>query len=92
MQYLSSFVRDFATKTAPPSDLLKGGAKKKKFTWTAGCQSAFEQVRDDLIKAVGLGIPDKNADLVVETDASGVVFRPRESNLSANAERIKDES
>lgn len=72
MQYLSSFVRDFATKTAPLSDLLKGGAKKKKFTWTAGCQSAFEQVRDDLIKAVGLGIPDKNADLVVETDASGV--------------------
>jgi len=48
-QYLSSFIPNFATKTAPLSDLLKGGDKRKKFVWTEGCQTAFENVRADLM-------------------------------------------
>ena len=74
--YLSAFVPHYAaTPRRPPSltDLLKGGSgKKTKFIWTASCQQAFDSLKDKLTKAVGLGIPDKRGDLVLETDASGV--------------------
>ena len=54
------------------TDLLGGGASRRKFIWTQPCQEAFESIRGSLINAVGLGIPDKKGDLVLETDASGV--------------------
>ena len=70
--YLACFIQHHAEKTAPLSDLLKGGDKKKKFIWNQACESSFLQIKQNLIDAVGLGIPDKDGDLVVETDASGV--------------------
>ena len=70
--YLACFIQHRAEKTAPLSDLLKGGDKKKKFIWNQACESSFTQIKQNLIDAVGLGIPDKDGDLVVETDASGV--------------------
>jgi len=71
--YLSAFVPHYAATAAPLTDLLKGGSgKKTKFIWTASCQQAFDSLKDKLTKAVGLGIPDKRGDLVLETDASGV--------------------
>jgi transposase InsO family protein len=72
VNYLSCFIPNHAEKTAPMSDLLQGGEKKKKFTWNHSCERSFQQIKQDLISAVGLGIPDKDGDLVVETDASGV--------------------
>ena len=70
--YLSAFVKNYAGTVAVLTDLLGGGATRRKFVWTQSCQEAFESIRDGLIKAVGLGIPDKKGDLVLETDASGV--------------------
>ena len=68
--YLKDFVPHYAEKIACLTDLLKGGVKKRKFTWTQPCQDAFDGIRRDLVAAVGLGIPDKSGDLVLETDAS----------------------
>ena len=70
--YLNSFIPQYSSKTAVLTDLLTGGNKKKKFIWTAACQSAFEQIKAELQAAIGLGIPDKRGDLVLETDASGL--------------------
>ena len=70
--YLAHFVPNYAAKVAVLTDLLQGGTKKKKFVFTTACKDAFDSIREDLIQAVGLGIPDKEGDLVLETDASGV--------------------
>ena len=70
--YLAPFVPNYAGKVAVLTDLLQGSAKKKKFVWTDACTEAFDRIRDDMANAVGLGIPDKEGDLVLETDASGV--------------------
>ena len=70
--YLAPFVPNYAGKVAVLTDLLQGSTKKKKFVWTNACTEAFDNVREDMAKAVGLGIPDKEGDLVLETDASGV--------------------
>ena len=68
--YLKDFVPKYASKIACLTDLLKGGTKKRKFTWSQPCQDAFDGIKQDLISAVGLGIPNKGGDLVLETDAS----------------------
>ena len=66
--YLAAFVPHYATTVAPLTDLLKGGTgKKTKFIWSASCQEAFDTLKSKLTKAVGLGIPDKRGDLVLET-------------------------
>ena len=70
--YLNSFIPHYASKAAVLTDLLTGGARKKKFIWTAACQTAFDQIKAELQAATGLGIPDKRGDLVLETDASGL--------------------
>ena len=47
---------------------------KKKFVWSVhvACSEAFKRICTDLINSVGLAMPDKEGDLVVETDASGL--------------------
>ena len=70
--YLCAFIENYASKSAVLTNLLAGGAKKRKFVWTQPCQEAFDGLINDLSSAVGLGIPDKKGDLILETDASGV--------------------
>ena len=50
--YLNSFIPQYSSKTAVLTDLLTGGNKKKKFIWTAACQSAFEQIKAELQAAI----------------------------------------
>ena len=71
-QYLAHFIPNYSSKVSSISDMLKGADKKKKFIWTSACQEAFEAVLKDLAKSQGLGIPNKNGQMVLETDASGL--------------------
>ena len=71
-QYLAHFIPNYSSKVSVISDLLKGADKKKKFVWTSACQEAFETVLSELSKSQGLGIPNCNGQLVLETDASGI--------------------
>ena len=71
-QYLAHFIPNYSSKVSSISDMLKGADKKKKFVWTSACQEAFESVLKDLASSQGLGIPNKDGQLVLETDASGL--------------------
>ena len=71
-QYLAHFIPHYATTAAVISDLLKGADTKKKFIWPLACSVAFKRICKELIQSVGLAMPDKEGDLVVETDASGL--------------------
>ena len=72
--YLSQHVDHFSSRVAPLTTLLKGdqkGALRKKFIWSAGCQEAFEGIKEAILKASGLFIPNNVDQLSIECDASG---------------------
>ena len=71
-QYLAHFIPNYSSKVSVISDLLKGADKKKKFVWTSACQEAFDTVLSELQTSQGLGIPNMDGQLVLETDASGI--------------------
>ena len=71
-QYLAHFIPNYSSKVSVISDLLQGADKKKKFIWTSACQEAFDTVLSELKTSTGLGIPNLNGQLVLETDASGI--------------------
>ena len=71
-QYLAHFIPNYSSKVSVISDMLKGADKKKKFVWTSACQEAFDTVLSELQSSQGLGIPNMNGQLVLETDASGI--------------------
>ena len=46
--------------------------KNIKFDWTTDCDTAFNQLKYDLVHAPVLAMPDFDANFVAETDASDV--------------------
>jgi hypothetical protein len=68
--YYRRFVNQFATLAAPLTDLTK---KTPEFPWTPQAQSAFEQIKDAMVLAPVLVIPETspNARYTLYTDASG---------------------
>lgn len=69
--YYRRYIRDFATVTAPISDLLAGKVKKK-FVWTDSCQSALEELQSRMSKSPILLLADLDKPFLVRTDASAV--------------------
>lgn len=61
------FISNFATVTAPLSDLLKKG---KAFKWTPEAEVAFGKLKDILVSAPVLANPDYEKPFVLQTDAS----------------------
>jgi hypothetical protein len=73
--YLSQHVPGFSGKIAPLTTLLKGdvkGAARKKFVWSSGCEDAFNNMREEILKASGLFIPNDCGQYSIEADASGM--------------------
>jgi hypothetical protein len=68
--YYRMFICQFATLATPLTDPTK---KTPEIRWTPQAKSAFEQIKDVMVRAPVLVIPDTspNAKYTVYTDASG---------------------
>ena len=67
--YYGKFVNNFASLTAPLSDLTKNG-KSDTVQWNEYLQERFEEIKSRLCNAPVLKLPDFDKDFVLRTDAS----------------------
>ena len=67
--YYRKFVNNFASLTAPLSDLTKNG-KPDTVQWSDDLQKRFEEITSQLCNAPVLKLPDFDKDFVLRTDAS----------------------
>ncbi|XP_057851473.2 uncharacterized mitochondrial protein AtMg00860-like [Cryptomeria japonica] len=65
--YYRRFARGFSMISHPITSLQRKG---KKFVWSEKCQEAFHNLKEKLISAPILAVPDPSGDFLVCTDAS----------------------
>ena len=65
--YYRRFVQDFSKIVTPLTQLLK---KDHKFQWTKECEATFQELKQRLVTAPVLVIPDGNDGYVIYSDAS----------------------
>jgi len=64
--YYRRFVMDFSRIALPLTWLLR---KDHKFEWTAECESSFQELKETLMAAPVLAIPEGNEEYVIYSDA-----------------------
>ncbi|GBG71471.1 hypothetical protein CBR_g8888 [Chara braunii] len=65
--YYRKFVKNFSAIAAPLTDLTK---KDTHFLWTSDCQQAFTRLKEALMRAPVLKLPDPTLPFVLTSDAS----------------------
>ena len=65
--YYRRFVKDFAKIASPLTQLLR---KDRQFDWSPSCENSFQELKQRLVSAPILTIPEENEDCVVYSDAS----------------------
>lgn len=66
------FVQNFATIASPIFDTIRGLTKGKKFIWTAEATTAFNTLKEELVKRPMLTVPDFTKSFTIHVDASSV--------------------
>jgi hypothetical protein len=66
--YYCKFIKNFAKITTPLTNLLKKSAVT--YEWEGACDEAFETLKDILVKALVLKLPDFDKDFEIHSDAS----------------------
>ena len=67
--YYRKFIKDFSKIATPLTNLTR---KNQVFKWTEKCEQAFVKLKEALISAPVLKVPEGNENMVVYTDASGL--------------------
>ncbi|GBG45518.1 hypothetical protein CBR_g78980, partial [Chara braunii] len=79
--YYRKIIKNFSAIAAPLTDLTK---KDTSFLWTSECQEAFTRLKEALIRAPVLKLPDPTLPFVMTTDASqygvGAVLQQDDGN------------
>lgn len=65
--YYRKFIQGFGTLSKPLTVLLKKGSV---FVWAQEQQQSFQALKDALVTALVLALPDLSKPFVIETDAS----------------------
>ena len=69
--YYHRFIKDFAKIAAPLNDLLK---KDVTYEWDNNCEKAFTELKNKLISAPVLSIPDQSKPFTLHCDASDLAI------------------
>ena len=83
--YYRRFVKDFALIAAPLHQLTKKG---QSFVWTAGCQEAFDKLKEHLVTAPILAYPNATDNFVLDTDASSCSIGGVLSQVQSGQEHV----
>ena len=70
--YYREFIKGYADKVYPMQKLMRN--KAKKFEWSDGAQTAFENIKRELCEAPVLGMPSEKGMYVLDADASVVAI------------------
>lgn len=65
--YYRRFVKDFSKIAVPLTRLTR---KNEKFEWTDKCEKSFQELKQKLVTAPVLALPDDQGDFVIYSDAS----------------------
>ena len=82
--YYRKFVKDFAQKAEPLTNLTK---MYQQFSWDTKCETAFQTLKDALTNAPLLAHPDYSSPFKVDTDASNTQLGAVLSNVVDGVER-----
>ena len=84
-QFYARFIPNYASLAAPLTDISCYSLPKFKRVWNETLESAFHRLRNNLLEANWLSLPDMNKEFMLDIDASGtamgsVLYQPSVSD------------